>query len=84
MIDRVLKSPTTSKKWLASPDGSSIIEFLREWQASTVKALAAGKDPIEMYRAQGRLEVLNRILGLQAEITDYQDKVRTGKVQKIN
>lgn len=82
-IDVVLRNGTSVVKTLESGGGPQLMEWLSEWQKEVLKQIASGKDPIELYRAQGRLEVLNRISGLKQEIRNYQDGVRNGTLKKI-
>jgi hypothetical protein len=83
-IDVILRSPSSMHKWLSTGESRPFSEWLDAWQQQSLKEISTGKDPVELYRAQGRLEVINRILGLKQEVELYQTNVRTGKVQKIS
>ena len=82
-IEILLKSPSAVHKWLSTGESKLFYEWLDGYQQSTIKELRTNKDVIELHRAQGRLEVINRIMGLKQEIENYQRGVRSGQVQKI-
>ncbi len=82
MIDGVLRTGVTSKKWLEHKDGEAVHQFLTEWRDSVLRKLALGTGD-ELLRSQGRLEVLDRILNMPQEIRQYQDNVRNKKVEPV-
>lgn len=45
------------------------------------RLLRRGSDSVEHARAQGRLEVIDRLLGLQDEIRQYNKDVLAGKAK---
>ena len=75
---------TASRKWLESTDGVPVLEFLQNWRNSVLRTLEEGSDPAELHRAQGRYQVLNRILGLADEIRAYQNRQHRGAVGKVS
>ena len=80
-IDILLKRSEATHKWLST--NTAFTEWLFEWQRQVMKQLGSQNDAIEMYRAQGRLEVLNRLTGLKREIEEYQKGVLGGRFKKI-
>lgn len=80
-IDILLKRSEATHKWLSS--NTAYAEWLLEWQKQVLKQLSSQTDTVEMYRAQGRLEVLNRLTGLKQEIEQYQKGVLSGRFKKI-
>jgi hypothetical protein len=58
-------------------------DAMLEWFNDEERKIVAEKDTIEIFRAQGRLQVLGTLIELPASIRSYLDDVRTGKVKKI-
>jgi hypothetical protein len=56
---------------------------LKHWRDKAYKDLRDSKDDIVVFRAQGTLDMLDKILGLPLEIKRYLDDVATGKRKKI-
>ena len=56
---------------LASEEGQVFLEWLRGWQVSANHRVRKGRDLIEIHRAQGELDVVERILGLEIELKEY-------------
>lgn len=61
---------------------------MQEWlvgeRDSCVKKLAKEKDPIEFYRIQGRLEMIDEILSIPEEIRKYHKDIESGKRQPLS
>lgn len=80
-IDILLKRSEATHKWLGA--NPNFMEWVLEWQKQVLKHLGSQNEPIEMYRAQGRLEVLNRLTGLKKELEEYQKGVLSGRFNKV-
>ena len=83
-IDIVMQNATASRKWLESREGESVMAFLHMWHAQVLRAMQTESDPAELYRAQGRYQVLSRFLGLVDEVREYQNKQHRGAVGKVS
>ena len=59
---------------VCSPRYLPLSNFLTQWQQEQEAVLGKSSDTAELYRAQGRLEVLRRLIGLKQELREYGDK----------
>lgn len=75
--------PNQTLSWLEDLRAGQFNDTLLEWFNVEERRLTKEKEPVELYRAQGRLEVLGTLIELAASIRSYLDDVRTGKVTKI-
>ena len=53
---------------LETEDYQALQTWLKGWQDSAARRVRRGSDSVEIYRAQGELDVLDRILGLKEEL----------------
>lgn len=82
--NRILgNQPNQTLSWLEDLRGGQFNDAILEWFNAEEHRIVKEKEPLEIYRAQGRLEVLGTLIELAASIRSYLDDVRTGKVEKI-
>src|SRR5216684_1315571 len=56
---------------LESEEAAAFLRWLKGWQASAYHRVRKGRDLVEIHQAQGELDVLERIIGLEVELKDY-------------
>jgi hypothetical protein len=59
----------------------AFLEWLKGWQASASQRVRKGRDLVEVHRAQGELDVLERILGLEEELKEYGKRKLQAEVE---
>lgn len=57
--------------------------FLKEWLQEVEEDLRKSSDIHEIKKAQGKDEVLRRLVELQSELRSYGDKLLRGEVKKV-
>ena len=79
--DSLLSHHNQVIKWLAQPEAKPFLDFLVGWQEQETSLLrkASGE---ELYRVQGRSQVLERILGLKKELREYGDRLLEENLKK--
>jgi hypothetical protein len=70
-LDLILQNPESMKQWLSTGEAKVFTEWLKATVRGSQKALRESKDLIELYRAQGALELAERILALREQVNDY-------------
>lgn len=75
--DTLYKEPQANLEWLRRAP-STFWAFLSELRDSEVRQLKNADEPRHIYRAQGRLEIIDRILGLQVELQKMTPKASKG------
>jgi hypothetical protein len=83
LADLLATSPTETLQWLEDPRGRAFNELAHEWADKAYRHLRGSKDDIEVFRAQGALEVLDKIFAMPEEIKLYLNDISTGKRKKI-
>ena len=76
--------PSRTLTWLEAREGQGFNEHLVELTERYSRKLRFSNDYIEIYRAQGALDVLQDILDLPDTIKEYLHDVSTGKRKRIN
>lgn len=59
---------------LESEEGQALLEWLRGWQVSASLRVRKGRDLVSIHQAQGELDVLERMLGLEEELKSYNKR----------
>ena len=67
---------------LESEEGKSLLEWLKGWQVSAYQRVRKGRDPVTIHQAQGELDVLERLLGLEEELKNYGKRKLQADVQE--
>ena len=75
----IYQRPEDVRYLIASGSGKAFMRALRAWRDLLEKQLRTEGETKEMYRCQGKLEVLDRILNLKEELDDM-GKEGTGKL----
>ncbi len=73
-LERLFERARLVKTWLMEPEGKIFHEALRDYRHDKVKLLRTSKDSIDIYRAQGALEVLERLLSLRDDLDESLKK----------
>src|SRR5437879_5972510 len=68
---------------LSSPETQPLLSYLQEWLEEVESDLRFSSDINEIKKAQGKDEVLRRILGLEKELKEYGNKLMRGEVKKV-
>ncbi len=68
VFGEVFDKSETVRRWLGMSEGKPYYNALREWQAQLRSQLQRTSVDIEVFRAQGALDVLDRLLGLREEL----------------
>src|SRR5260221_7081088 len=66
---------------LESEEGKALLEWLRGWQVSASLRVRKSRDSVDIHQAQGELDVLERVLGLEKEIKDYNARTLRNEVE---
>jgi hypothetical protein len=82
-INDVLAHASSTLSWLDDPAGLPTLEMLRSWLEDDQKKLRKAESPMDIYRLQGSIAVLERIVFLKAEIRDYQKRLMSGEVKQV-
>jgi hypothetical protein len=56
------------RRWLGMAEGKPYYLSLVAWRDQLRETLQNSKDEVEMYRTQGSLKILDRLLGLREEL----------------
>ena len=78
-IDILLKHPDALRQWLSKGEGRAFEEWIKNWADAERKTLLESTDVVAIYRAQGALAVLNRILGLREEVNTFLQRKSENK-----
>jgi hypothetical protein len=60
-----------------------LLTYLREWSQEVERELRSSDDINAIKRAQGKDEVLRRILELEKELREYGNKLMRGEVKRV-
>lgn len=74
MTEFLLKKAIAVLRALDSEGGKHFIAAMSLWLSHLRKKMEKEKDPVEIYRYQGRIEVLDRIVNLRNEVVESQRK----------
>jgi hypothetical protein len=66
---------------LESEEGKDLLEWLKGWQVSAYQRVRKGRELVEIHQAQGELNVLERILGLEEELKKYGQRKLAADVE---
>lgn len=72
MTEFLLKRAITLLRWMDEPAGKYFMQGMMLWLGNLRHKMEKEKDPVEIYRYQGRIEVLNRIVGIREELVNSQ------------
>jgi hypothetical protein len=76
MFDDIYQRPEEVRFWLGQNPGKAFLRTLRKWKDDYEASLKKSDVTVTMHRAQGAIEVLDRILKmkeeLQEQVTDIQ------------
>ena len=61
-------NPERSLKWLGQPEAKDYFEWLTLMLETNESKLRTGSESFVMYRAQGAVEVLNKILSIKEDL----------------
>lgn len=70
--------------WLRELAGRQYSEWLHSLLVTEQKKLQTLLEPHDIYRAQGAVQVLREILGLENFLTQYEKDIKAGKVREMN
>jgi hypothetical protein len=82
MLDHIFKQDRFKRVLLMfnNPGAADFFSSLQEWRTKQELELRRESDPIKIYRAQGRLEVINLLFALPDELRVYAHKVALGEI----
>ena len=66
---------------LESEEGKALLEWLKGWQVSAYQRVRKGRDLVSIHQAQGELDVLERIIGLEEELKGYGKRKLAAEVE---
>ena len=66
---------------LESEEGKDLLEWLKGWQVSAYQRVRKGRDLVSIHQAQGELDVLERIIGLEEELKGYGKRKLAAEVE---
>jgi hypothetical protein len=69
LLDAWFSNKAEIRHALSSPGGQVFLEGLREWREYHIGRMKNAKDLLELGRAQGALEVVDRLLNLREELS---------------
>jgi hypothetical protein len=78
-IDELLSNPNSMRQWLTSGEGRKFAAWLKSLDESNNKRLRESSDTAELFRCQGRAEILAKMIGLPKIIEDFINKKTGGK-----
>lgn len=61
-------NPERSLKWLGQPEAKDYVEFLTTMLETNETKLRTGSEPFVIFRAQGAVEVLKKILVIKEDL----------------
>lgn len=67
---------------LESEEGKALLEWFKGWQVSAYHRVRKGRDLVDVHQAQGELDVLERVLGLEEELKAYGKRKLSAEVQE--
>jgi hypothetical protein len=70
VFDELYQRPEEVRYWLTTGSGKAFLRAMRDWKVQYEKQLKEENEPREVWRAQGAVKVLERILQLREEIED--------------
>lgn len=82
-FEKLLTKASIVTGWFRREEAKPFIEYLEDWYAHAQKGLETAVAPHDLYRAQGEVLVLRRILDMRQDITAYQKDVAQGKVKPV-
>ena len=82
-LDRLLRNPTTFLRWLDEAEGDNFRSYLQDYRNEVLAGLVKEADTVEFHRLQGKMQVLDSILGLRGEMSRYIRGVSLGTMKKI-
>lgn len=67
---------------LESEEGQVLLQWLKGWQVSASLRVRKGRDLVSIHQAQGELDVLERIIGLDEELKSYNKRKLEAEVKE--
>lgn len=68
VFDLVYEKSESVRRWLGMVEGKPYYLSLVTWRDQLRDVLQDSKDEVELYRAQGSLKILDRLLNLREEL----------------
>ena len=53
-----------------------MLKYFSSWLEEQEREVRSNSNTVELYRTQGRLEVLHKILSIQKELEEYEKKLK--------
>jgi hypothetical protein len=69
---KLYEHPTMTITWLDEKPAANVIEAYTDWLIAEERVLRTSSDEKEIFRAQGRVEILRRFIGLRKELIDLK------------
>lgn len=82
-IDEILVRPSVTLAWLSSVEGKIFLDWTLGWLIDMQGNIEKVTDYAEIFRLQGKIEVLKRIVFLKDEIQKYQRDLIKGEVRQV-
>jgi hypothetical protein len=67
-VANLFANPERSLKWLGQPEAKDYLEWVAMMAENYESKLRSGSEPFVVYRAQGALDVLKKILELREDL----------------
>src|ERR1700682_3914274 len=67
---------------LESEEGVAFLQWIKGWQVSAALRVRKGRDLVNIHQAQGELDVLERIRGLDEELKSYNKRKLEAEVKE--
>jgi hypothetical protein len=68
IFDPVFENQEASYRWLRMTEGKPYFKTLRQWRELKMRDLRGSRDPVDVHRAQGALEIIEKLINLPDEL----------------
>lgn len=68
VFEPILNNAMSVRRWMKQEEGRPLMQALVDWKRTFENTLHKSSDPPAIYRAQGALEVINKILSLPNDL----------------